>query len=108
MTVSVNQQHAAAPGSPERNMQLESGRGEGVSRCGITSEQSGSRSVESRGPGQEVGVEGVKEAASGVAIRHARACTYVRRVISDLRAGMPGRQWTTTFKERSRKVTHEL
>lgn len=48
-------------------------------------------------------------AASGVAapcVRtyvRARVCASVRRVISDLRAGMPGRQWTTTFKERSEK-----
>lgn len=56
----------------------------------------------------------MKEAAASVV---AATCvrTYVHvcvracvRVISDLRAGMPGRQWTTTFKERSRKVTHKL
>lgn len=51
-------------------------------------------------------MEGVKEAAAGVPVPCMR--TYVRRVISDLRAGMPGRQWTTTFKERSGKVTHKL
>lgn len=74
---------------------------------GVTSEQSGFRLLRSRGRGRRVGRRerggGFRGRCAMRAHVRARVCASVRRVISDLRAGMPGRQWTTTFKERSEK-----